>query len=220
MTLTDPDQAAAGPADGVDRANGRSRVDPAHGGPVDEATFAELIGRLVNDLSELADKQIELAKQEVNEAKDQAIGAAKRLAIPAIKLDTPVKQAGIVEDANGNPIWQTLPFVAVHYGDLTALVGAHGNAVIAGHVVTLNEGNVFRFLYQVDIGDEIEVWDQRDKLHTFSVTDVKLVLPTDVSVMDPTPDPTLTLITCGGTFDPVTRQFSHRLIVTAKRAPG
>jgi cytoskeletal protein RodZ len=83
VTLTDPDQAPAGPADGVDRANGRSRVDPAHGGPVDQATFAELIGRLINDLSELADKQIELAKQEVNEAKDQAIGAVKKLAIGA-----------------------------------------------------------------------------------------------------------------------------------------
>ena len=83
MTLSDPDQAAVGPADGVDRANGRSRVDPAHGGPVDQATFAELIGRLINDLSELADKQIELAKQEVNEAKDQAIGAVKKLAIGA-----------------------------------------------------------------------------------------------------------------------------------------
>ena len=83
MTLTDRDQAAASPADGVDRANGRARVDPAHGGPVDEATFAELLGRLINDLSELADKQIELAKQEVNEAKDHAIGAAKKLAIGA-----------------------------------------------------------------------------------------------------------------------------------------
>jgi sortase A len=153
------------------------------------------------------------------EAPYPAPGYAVRLAIPAIKLDTPVKQGGIVPDANGNPIWQTVPFVAVHYGDLTALVGAHGNAVIAGHVVTLSEGNVFRFLYQVDIGDEIQVWDQHDKLHTFTVQEVKLVLPTDVSVMDPTPDPTLTLITCGGSFDPIKREFSHRLIVTAKRVP-
>jgi LPXTG-site transpeptidase (sortase) family protein len=149
-----------------------------------------------------------------------APGYAVRLAIPAIKLDTPVKQGGIVEDANGNSIWQTLPFVAVHYGDLTALVGDRGNAVIAGHVVTLSEGNVFRFLYQVDIGDQVQVWDQRDKLHTFSVADVKLVPPSDVSVMAPTPDATLTLITCGGTFDPVKREFSDRLIVIAKRVPS
>jgi Putative Actinobacterial Holin-X, holin superfamily III len=83
VALTDRDQAAVSPGDGVDRADGRARFDPAHGGPVVEATFAELIGRLINDLSELADKQIELAKQEVNEAKDQAIGAVKRLAIGA-----------------------------------------------------------------------------------------------------------------------------------------
>jgi TolB protein len=36
-------------------------------------------------------------------------------------------------------------------------VGGRGNAVIAGHVVTLYEGNVFRNLYQVDFGDRIEV---------------------------------------------------------------
>src|SRR5206468_10507168 len=97
------------------------------------------------------------------------------------------------------------------------LVGAPGNAVIAGHVVTLGEGNVFRFLYQLDVGDQIQVWDQREALHTFAVSGVRLVSPTDVTVMDPTPDPTLTLITCGGTFDPLKREFSDRLIVTAKR---
>lgn len=143
-------------------------------------------------------------------------GYAVRLAIPAIKLETVVKQGGIVQDADGNPIWQTLPFVAVHYGDLTALVGARGNAVIAGHVVTLSEGNVFRFLYQLDLDDQIQVWDQRDVEHDFHVVEVKLVAPDDTSVMQPTPDPTLTLITCGGTFDPQKREFSDRLIVIAK----
>ena len=143
-------------------------------------------------------------------------GYAVRLAIPAIKLDTPVQQGGIVEDAQGNPIWETRPFVAVHYGDLTALIGQHSNAVIAGHVVTLNEGNVFRFLYQLDIDDQVQVWDDHQREHDYHVVDVRLVPPTDTSVMDATPDETLTLITCGGTFDPVKREFSDRLIVVAK----
>jgi LPXTG-site transpeptidase (sortase) family protein len=143
-------------------------------------------------------------------------GYAVRLAIPAIKLDTPVQQGGIVEDAHGNPVWQTVPFVAVHYGDLTALIGQAGNAVIAGHVVTLNEGNVFRFLYQLDLDDQIQVWDDHQRERDYHVVDVRLVPPTDTSVMDPTPDETLTLITCGGTFDPVSREFSDRLIVVAK----
>ena len=143
-------------------------------------------------------------------------GYAVRLAIPAIKLDTPVQQGGIVEDAQGNPIWETRPFVAVHYGELTALVGQAGNAVIAGHVVTLNEGNVFRFLYQLELDDQIQVWDDHDLERDYHVVDVKLVPPSDVSVMDPTPDERLTLITCGGTFDPVKREFSDRLIVVAE----
>jgi hypothetical protein len=63
--------------------NGRARLDPAHGGPLPEATLPELIGRLINDVSELADRQIELAKQEIGEAKDEAIRAITRLAIGA-----------------------------------------------------------------------------------------------------------------------------------------
>jgi LPXTG-site transpeptidase (sortase) family protein len=143
-------------------------------------------------------------------------GYAVRLAIPAIKVDTVVEQGGIVDDASGQPAWETLPFVAVHYGDLTSMIGAPGNAVIAGHVVTLSEGNVFRLLYQLDIGDQIAVWDELTREHDYHVVDLKLVPPSDTSVMDPTPDETLTLITCGGTFDPHKREFSERLIVTAK----
>ena len=143
-------------------------------------------------------------------------GHAVRLAIPAIKLETRVQQGGIVADANGNPVWQTVPFVAVHYGDLTARVGEPGNAVIAGHVVTLSEGNVFRFLYQLDIDDQVQVWDDRQREFDYHVVDVKLVPPSNTSVMAPTADERLTLITCGGTFDPVKREFSDRLIVTAK----
>jgi LPXTG-site transpeptidase (sortase) family protein len=159
-------------------------------------------------VADAADRQLELDKPNP--------GYAVRLAIPAIKLDTPVQQGGVVMDADGTPVWETLPFVAVHYGDLTARIGARGNAVIAGHVVTLQEGNVFRFLYQLDFDDRIEVWDEHEVMRAFRVVDVKLVPPSEVSVMAPTPDETLTLITCGGVFDPVSREFSERLIVTAK----
>jgi len=88
--------------------------------------------------------------------------------------------------------------------------------VIAGHVVTINEGNVFRFLYQLRPGDDVHVWDQLDREHDYEVAGVRLVVPADTSVMLPTPDETLTLITCGGEFNPRTREFSERLIVTAR----
>lgn len=91
MTFPAPSSGVGAPStsNGPDEAVGRAAisfdptVDPAHRGPLHQATFPELIGRLINDLSDLADRQIELAKQEVGEAKDEAISAVKRIAIGA-----------------------------------------------------------------------------------------------------------------------------------------
>src|SRR5216683_2700901 len=85
MTSPPPEPGAVAPptTNARDRSNGRAGLDPAHGGPLPQATLPELLGRLINDVSDLADRQIELAKQEVGEAKDEAIGAIKRLAIGA-----------------------------------------------------------------------------------------------------------------------------------------
>ncbi len=49
----------------------------------DQLSLGELGRRLTDTVTELVHKQIELAKQEVREAKDHAIDAAKRLAIGA-----------------------------------------------------------------------------------------------------------------------------------------
>jgi hypothetical protein len=65
------------------RANGRAGLDPAHDGPLPGATLLELLGRMINDVSDLADRQLELARQEVGEAKDEVIDAVKRIAIGA-----------------------------------------------------------------------------------------------------------------------------------------
>jgi hypothetical protein len=81
VTFTPPEPGTAAARDGRQSANGRAGPDPAHGGPLPQATFPELIGRLINDVSELADRQLELAKQEIGEAKDEAIGAVKAIAI-------------------------------------------------------------------------------------------------------------------------------------------
>jgi hypothetical protein len=83
MTFPPPERSATVSANGRDRSDGRSEPDGAHGGPLPQATLPELFGRLINDVSDLADRQIELARQEVGEAKDQGISAAKRIAIGA-----------------------------------------------------------------------------------------------------------------------------------------
>jgi hypothetical protein len=74
---------AASALPGHNGRDGSAGADPAHGGPLPEATFPELIGRIINDVNDLADQQIELAKQEINEAKDEALGAVKRILIGA-----------------------------------------------------------------------------------------------------------------------------------------
>lgn len=76
----------------------------------------------------------------------------------------------------------------------TAQPGEIGNAVITGHRDTF-----FRHIYELTKGDQIQV--QRNGRHfTYEVTGRKIVLPQDVSVIKPTNDPQLTLITCYPTY--------------------
>jgi LPXTG-site transpeptidase (sortase) family protein len=137
--------------------------------------------------------------------------------IPSIALNTSVVFSGVARNkSTGQPEWQTEPFVAVHYAADTALIGSQSNAVIAGHVATLSLGNVFHNLYKVMPGDRVFVKTQGGAMFAYQITSVKLTSPTAVDVMRPTADAELTLITCGGTFDPRTRTFDKRLVVTAK----
>jgi sortase A len=72
----------------------------------------------------------------------------------------------------------------------TALPGEPGNAAFAGHRDTF-----FRGLRQVRTGDRIAVTTRTGR-HEYVVRDTRVVSPDDVSVLDPTPAPTLTLVTC------------------------
>jgi LPXTG-site transpeptidase (sortase) family protein len=141
-------------------------------------------------------------------------GLATHLEIASIEVDTDVTEGGVITNKQGQLEWQTVPFIAVQYRE-TAMVGAQGNAVISGHVVTIAEGNVFRNLYKVNLGDEVKV-KTSEGLFTYTVDDVKLVKPSSIEVMAPSATPVLTLITCGGEFDTKSRSFSDRLVVTSR----
>jgi hypothetical protein len=118
------------------RVNGRTETDPAHGGPLPQATLPELIGRLINDVSDLADRQIDLAKQEIAEARDEAIGAVIRIGIGA----------GIaVAAALLLVIWAWTTFIWFFnwLGDLVVLptpFGPHSVAWLVGAVVGVAAG--------------------------------------------------------------------------------
>ena len=94
----------------------------------------------------------------------------------------------------------------------TAKPGQRGNVVIAGHRDTF-----FWPLRNVALGDDIVLETPGQAFH-YQVTSVRIVDPDDVSVLEPTPDATLTLITCYPFW-----VFGHapdRFVVRATRTVG
>ena len=79
---------------------------------------------------------------------------------------------------------------AVGHVPSTALPGERGNAAFAGH-----RDSFFRNLRDIRTGDRIVVTTATGR-HEYVVRDTRIVKPTEVSVLDPTPEPTLTLVTC------------------------
>jgi sortase A len=110
---------------------------------------------------------------------EQALG----IQIAALEISAPIVQG---DD------WEALKRgVGQHIG--TANPGQHGNLVLTGH----NDiyGELFRHLDELQPGDEIEIFTAANN-YVYVVTDTLIVEPTFVEVMEPTPTPTLTLISC------------------------
>jgi sortase A len=72
----------------------------------------------------------------------------------------------------------------------TGLPGGMGNVAVAGH-----RDGFFRVLKDIALGDQIEVLTAGEK-YTYSVDQVVIVLPSDVSVLQSGSAKSLTLVTC------------------------
>lgn len=72
----------------------------------------------------------------------------------------------------------------------SALAGPDGNTVLAGHRDTF-----FRCLRHIRIGDEVD-FDVAGEPNRYRVTRTRIVPPSDVSVLNSSAEPQLTLITC------------------------
>lgn len=123
---------------------------------------------------------------------------AVRIQIPVIDVDAPVVQ--------GDNWEQLMKGVGQHIG--SANPGQNGNLVLSGH----NDiyGEIFRYLEELKPGDTVLVYTNQRQF-VYVVTESEIVPPTQVEVLDPTSDATLTLITC----HPY-RVDNKRLVVTAK----
>ena len=109
---------------------------------------------------------------------------ARQIQIPAIGIDAPI----VLGDG-----WEQLKQgVGQHIGDTKP--GEPGNLVLSAHNDIF--GQIFRYLDQLQIGDEIIVYSNI-RSYTYVIDQsVQIVDPTFVQVMEPTNDPTITLISC------------------------
>lgn len=99
----------------------------------------------------------------------------------------------------------------------TAWFDKPGNVALSGHV-ELSDGRagVFSRLGQMNAGDPIFVNYDGQQLE-YTVTEVRTVAPGDISVLYPTSDSRLTLITCSS-YDFLQDAYQERIVVIAERA--
>jgi LPXTG-site transpeptidase (sortase) family protein len=145
--------------------------------------------------------------------------SAYRLVIDSIGVNANVFTYGI--DADRVP---EVPLNGedVAWYDFSARPGTGSNAVFAGHV-TWNGRAVFSDLDSVAVGERISLRGGDGKELVYVVSDSYLVDPNDptsISVMSPTNEDVITIITCSGTFyytgDPVFGgEYTQRRIIRA-----
>jgi LPXTG-site transpeptidase (sortase) family protein len=137
-----------------------------------------------------------------------------RLVISKIGVDARVEARGL--DANRNLATPT-DYHDVAWYELGPRPGEPGNAILNGHVDWWTGAAVFTDLSRLRAGDTIEVMRADGVAVGFKVSSMAIVeagarVP---SLFEPSSQPTLTLITCTGAWNPVTQSDTNRLLVRA-----
>jgi len=124
------------------------------------------------------------------------------LRIPRLRLEVPVYDG--TTDA-------VLDLAAGRIED-TALPGTPGNVGIAAH-----RDGFFRVLKDIKEGDEL-VLDTPASTEQYQVEWIRITTPDDVSVIDPTPGPAVTLVGCYPFYytGPAPKRFIVRAVPTAR----
>ncbi|KKR28773.1 MAG: Sortase family protein [Candidatus Woesebacteria bacterium GW2011_GWA1_39_8] len=135
-----------------------------------------------------------------NQTSESFTNYPERIVIPGAGIDLPVKKADIVRG-----YWEVFDDSA-GWGGGSGLPGQIGNQVIFAHA----RQGLFLPLKNVHLGDRVYVL-AAEGWFSYIATDIKEVYPSQVEVIKPTDDETLTLYTCSGYQD------TKRLIVVAKR---
>ncbi|MFF5292901.1 class F sortase [Paractinoplanes globisporus] len=146
------------------------------------------------------------------------VGEPVRLRIPALKVDSKVERLGLQTDGTIAVPARTDIAGWYEYGPRP---GQPGPAVILGHVDSHTGPGIFIDLYRAKPGTTVRVDRADGTSATFKITKIervpKVQFPTDL-VYAPTLDPTLRLVTCGGSFDRSRGSYRDNVIAFAEPA--
>ncbi len=125
----------------------------------------------------------------LSKAKLPAAGSepATRIVIPKIGVDAPVVQTPPV-----NGVWDVANWAVGHLST-TPNPGAPGNSALAGHDDI--QGEVFKRIDELRPGDVIKLYT-RHAVYNYRVYNQQVVAINDVSVLNPTAKPVVTLVSC------------------------
>ena len=138
-----------------------------------------------------------------------------KLVIASLGVNANMVPLGI--DAKGRMLAPDAP-ESVGWFELGPLPGTPGNAILTGHV-DWNDGSlgVFSGLKDLNPGQIVDFFNPLNGLSRYLVkwqrTYVAAKAPISEILAQDLNDRELTLITCAGTFDQASRNYSHRLIV-------
>jgi sortase (surface protein transpeptidase) len=153
--------------------------------------------------------------------------APVELQVDSVGVDAPIELGnvtdGVMQDPSG-------PWVVSWYEPL-GKVGEGGNVVMAGHVDYFNSGPdgtpgpaVFWDVRDLPNGDIIRVVDEDGKNYEYAVQWTQAYTAAELTpgviqndIVGDTDEETLTLITCGGDFDPATGEYLQRWVVRANQ---
>ncbi|MFD9123807.1 class F sortase [Kitasatospora sp. NPDC059571] len=141
-----------------------------------------------------------------SEAVGMAFSKPVRIRIPRIDVDAPIAEVDL--DANGNlPAPSAVDRRLAGWYEQSAAPGTSGNAVIDGHVDTLDGPAVFYSLGALHRGDTIDIIRADRSTAEFTADAIEVypkgAVPAD-RVFGAAEQPQLRLITCGGTYTKAT----------------
>lgn len=135
---------------------------------------------------------------------------ATQLIIPDLDIDTELTEAPVL-----GPSWDITGFFKeIAHLEGTAFPGTTGNAVLAGHVNTTQGVGPFWNLKALQPGNMI-IARGKGIEYRYQVEWVKVVEPDDVSVIEASDEPMMTLISCAN-WDSASWRYLDRLVVRAK----